>query len=185
LEEEIKQAMHVLDKESGKMLNCRQLLRHPKYTEALSLSSANEFSRLAQGVGGRIKGTDTIRFIRESNVPRNRQKDVTYRSFICTLRPEKAEPNHTRFTVGGNKINYPGEVATPTAKMLAAKILFNSVISTPGAKFMTMDVSNFYLMTPLKRPEYLRVPLADLPDEIIREYKLRNNVTNNRSITSR
>jgi hypothetical protein len=84
--------------------------------------------------------------------------------------------------VGGNKINYPGEIATPTAEMLAAKILFNSFVSTKGAKFMTMDVSNFYLMTPLKRPEYLRVRLADLPEEIIREYKLLDKVTKNRSI---
>jgi hypothetical protein len=33
--------------------------------------------------------------------------------------------------------------------MLVAKMLFNSVISTKGACFMTMDISNFYLMTPL------------------------------------
>ena len=66
LEDKIEHAMHVLDKESGKMLNYRQLLHHPQYTEAWSLSSANEFGRLAQGVCGRIKGTDTIRFIRES-----------------------------------------------------------------------------------------------------------------------
>ena len=66
------------------------------------------------------------------------------------VRPEKAEQNRTRFTVGGDRINYPGEVATPTAEMLVAKLLFNSVVSTPGAKFMTMDISSFYLMTPLK-----------------------------------
>ena len=89
---------------------------------------------------------------------------------MCTIRPEKAEPNRTRYTVGGDRINYPGEVATPPAEMLVAKILFNSVISTPGARFMTMDISNFYLMTPLKRPEYIRVKLADMPDEIIKEY---------------
>ena len=47
--------------------------------------------------------------------------------------------------IGGDQINYPGEVATPTANLLAAKILFNSTISTPGEKFMTMDISNFYL----------------------------------------
>ena len=93
--------------------------------------------------------------------------------FLCTVQPEKKEPNRTRFTIGGDKINYPGEVATPTAEMLLAKILFNSVISTPGARFMTMDVSNFYLMTPLKRPEYIRVRLSDMPEEIINEYKLR------------
>jgi hypothetical protein len=45
--------------------------------------------------------------------------------------PEKADPNRTRFTAGGDKINYPGKAATPTADMLVAKILFNSVISTP------------------------------------------------------
>ncbi len=50
---------------------------------------------------------------------------------------------------GGYRINYPGEVATPAADMLVTKMLFNSDISTRGARFMTMDISNFYLMTPL------------------------------------
>eukprot|EP00985_Skeletonema_marinoi_P021651 scaffold13386_cov154-Skeletonema_marinoi.AAC.8 len=57
--------------------------------------------------------------------------------------------------------------------MLVAKMLFNSVISTKGARFMTMDISNFYLMTPLTRPEYIRISLKDIPEEIIIEYKLR------------
>ncbi|KAL7474697.1 hypothetical protein ACHAW6_000659, partial [Cyclotella cf. meneghiniana] len=56
--------------------------------------------------------------------------------------------------------------------MITAKILFNSVISTHSARFMTMDISNFYLMTPVKRPEYLRVKLRDIPEEIIQEYNL-------------
>ena len=38
---------------------------------------------------------------------------------------------------------------------------------------MTMDISNFYLMTPLKRPEYIRISINDIPEEIIVEYKLR------------
>eukprot|EP00804_Cyclotella_cryptica_P015724 CCRYP_013374-RB/>CCRYP_013374-RB protein AED:0.33 eAED:0.33 QI:0/-1/0/1/-1/0/1/0/131 len=70
------------------------------------------------------------------------RKDITYGQFVCTVRPEKQEQNRTRFTVGGDSINYPGEVATPTTKMITAKILFNSVISTPGARFMTLDISN-------------------------------------------
>ena len=78
-----------------------------------------------------------------------------YRQFVCTVRPEKTEPNQTRFTVGGDRIKYPGEVATPTAEMLVAKMLFNSVISTKDACFMTMDISNFYLMTPLHHPEFI------------------------------
>eukprot|EP00804_Cyclotella_cryptica_P028785 CCRYP_018721-RB/>CCRYP_018721-RB protein AED:0.41 eAED:0.41 QI:0/0/0/1/0/0/3/0/816 len=172
MENEVHKALAVLDKSTGKLLNYRQLLRHPVYQGDWTISSANEFGRLAQGVGGRIKGTDTIRFIRKSDIPQDCRKDVTYGRFVCNVRPEKAEPNHTRFTVGGDRINYPGEVATPTAKMLTAKLLFNSIISTPGSKFMTMDISNFYLMTPLPRPEYLRLKLSDIPTEIIREYRL-------------
>ena len=39
---------------------------------------------------------------------------------------------------------------------------------------MTMDIANFYLMTPLKRPEYVKIKLRDIPEEIIVEYKLRD-----------
>jgi len=64
----------------------------------------------------------------------------------------------------------------PTADMLVAKILFNCVISTQGARFMTLDISNFYLMTPLKQPEYIRVKIDNIPEEIINEYKLQEKV---------
>ena len=129
-----------------------------------------------------MKGTKTIEFIRKYDVPQARTKDVTYGSFVCSVRNEKAEKNRTRFVVGGDRINYPGEVATPTAEMLVAKLLFNSVISTKGARFMTMDISNFYLMTPLARPEYIRVKLSDIPDEIIAEYNLKAKATKDGSV---
>jgi len=133
-----------MDHDSGKMMNYRQLRKHPKYNKAWTTSSANEFGRLASGVGGRVKGTKTIRFIHQDDVPQKRRKDITYGSFQCNVRPEKIEElNRTRFVAGGDRINYPGEVATPTADMLVAKILFNSVISTRGARFMTLDISNF------------------------------------------
>lgn len=179
LENEIHQALAVMDAETGKILNYRQLIKNPKYRLPWSRSAANEFGRLANGVGGRIQNpTNTIKFIRRAEIPAARRKDVTYGSFVCSVRPEKKEKNRTRFTVGGDRINYPGEVATPTAEMLVAKLLFNSVISTKGARFMTMDISNFYLMTPLKRPEYIRISLSDIPDEIIIEYKLREKADN-------
>ena len=41
---------------------------------------------------------------------------------------------------------------------------------------MTIDVSNFYLMTPIKRPEYIRIHVRDKPDEIITEYKLKEKI---------
>jgi hypothetical protein len=126
-------------------------------------------------VRGRIKNlTNTIQFIHQHEVPKDQMKDIMYGQFICTVRLKKAEPNRTRFTVGGDRINYPGEVATPTAEMLVTKMLFNSVMSTRGARFMTMDISNFYLMTPLHQPEFICMKLSDIPNKIIDEYKLQD-----------
>ena len=47
---------------------------------------------------------------------------------------------------------------------------------------MTLDISNFYLMTLLKRPEYIRVKLSAIPQEIIDEYKLYDKATPDGSI---
>ena len=99
-------------------------------------------------------------------------KDVMYRQFICCIQPKKEKTHRTSFVVGGNRINYPGEVATPKAEMMDAKLLFNSVISTHGAHFMTMDIAICYLMNPLKLPEYVKIKLRYIPEEIIAEYKL-------------
>jgi hypothetical protein len=101
---------------------------------------------------------------------------------VCTVRPKKAEPNQARFTVGGDRINYPGEVATPTAEMLVAKMLFNSILSTKGARFMTMGISNFYLMTPLHWPKFIHMKLGNIPDKVIDEYKFEEKATSDGSI---
>ena len=166
-------------KETGTLLNYCQLMRHPKYKKAWSISTANEFGRLAQGVGRQMKGTNTISFIHRHKVPQKRLNNLTFGIFVCNERPKKSEVNRTGFTIGGEKINYPGAVATPTAEMLVTKILFNSIISTKTAKCMTIDISNFYPNSPLPRPEFVKIKINDIPEEIITEYKLRDKVTSN------
>ncbi len=108
--------------------------------------------------------------------------NITYGQFVCLVRPKKAEPNQVQFTVGGDRINYPGEVATPNAEMLVDKMLFNSVISTKCAQFMTLDISNFNLMTPLHCAKFIQIKLCDIPHEVINKYKLREKATKNGSI---
>jgi len=133
IENEVRQAMAVMDEETVQLLNYRQLLHSANYKKQWSISSANEFGQLVNGVGNRIKNpTITIQFIRKKDIPQDRRKDIMYGSFVCCIRPEKKEKNRTRFTVGGDRINYPGAVATPTADMLVTKLLFNSVKSTKG-----------------------------------------------------
>ena len=135
----------VLDHDTGKMLEYRQLLCHQKSEEAWNRAGANEFGRLAQGVSGRIKGTNTIEFIHKHEVPQDRLKDVTYITFFSNVQTEKEEQNRVRATMGGNLIHYPDDVGTPTADLLLIKIFLNSVISTPAARFANADISNFYL----------------------------------------
>ncbi len=79
--------------------------------------------------------------------------------------------------MGGDRVHYPGNAGTPTADLLTIKILINSIISTAGAKFMTMDIKDFYLNTPTARYEYMQLCIADMPDNIIKHYNLRDKAT--------
>lgn len=95
-----------------------------------------------------------MQFIQKHDIPPDRLKDVTYIKFVSSIRTEKDDPHRVRATLGGNLIHYPEDVGTPTDDLLLIKLFLNSVISTEGARFATADISNFYLMTPLKRPEF-------------------------------
>ena len=97
--------MAVMGAESGKMLNYGHLVCNPKYRKQWSISSTNEFGRIANGVGGRIKGTNTIKFVHKHDSPKARIKDATYGQFICTICPKKAGKYRTIFTVVGDQIN--------------------------------------------------------------------------------
>ena len=70
----------------------------------------------------------------------------------------------------------PMGCGTPTADLLTVKLLLNSVISTPGAKFMTLDLKDFYLNTPMERPEFLRMKIDHFPQDVIDHYNLKNMV---------
>jgi hypothetical protein len=57
----------VTDETTGEQLEYRQLLKHPKYRTVWTPSAAREFGRLAQGVGWRVTGTDTMLFLSTNN----------------------------------------------------------------------------------------------------------------------
>ena len=46
-----------------------------------------------------------------------------------------------------------------------------------GAEFMTLEIKNFYLNTPLGRYEYLRLKLTNLPEDVIKHYGLKDKAT--------
>ena len=120
----------IIDEETGKMLEYRHLVQHEATRLVWQRSFANEIGRLFQGIRN-LKGTNTCFFIRP-----------TYGRIVCNFRPQKEEQHRTRLTVGGDRIDYPGNKSTPTADLTTVKLLLNSTISTPGAVFVGMDLLN-------------------------------------------
>ena len=133
-------------------------------------SFANELGRLANGVGKRIPtGTNTLSFIPKTKVPKH--KIPTYGHLVCDIKPNKAERHHTCLTIGGNLIDYRGDKSTAVADLVTIKCHLKSVISDVGAKFCTTDIF-FYLGTPLKDCEYMKLTINIIPIEIIAQYTL-------------
>ena len=156
----------------------QKLIDDPLLRDTWTKAMCKELGRLAQGYDG-TEGTDTIKFLTHEEIraiPADRT--VTYARIVVDYRPQKEDPNRVRITVGGNLIDYPYELTTRTADLTTTKIMWNSVLSTPDAKYMCADVKNFYLGTPLDRPEYMRMPMKLIPDEIIEQYDLRSKAKN-------
>ncbi len=165
-------AYAVLDDDTGDLLEYRHLIKHPKYKDTWSKSFRKEIRRLATV-------TETIFFINKAKIPEDRKGDETYARTVCVFCDGKKDKYRTRITMGGNLVNYPGNCGTPTADLLTVKLLLNSIISTLSAKFMTIDIKDFNLCTPMSRYEYFRMKLELFPEGIVEEYDLKNKVDAN------
>jgi hypothetical protein len=71
--------------------------------------------------------------------------------------------------VGGDRLDYSGEVATSMTDITTFKILINSTLSTKDAAMMMMDIKNYYLGTPLPRFEYMKMLLRGNSPKVQRQ----------------
>jgi hypothetical protein len=169
----------VIDPTTGKSLTYDQLVRDDATKQIWEKAMTKELARLGQGLEGLTVGTDTIHYMNHAeinNIPKDRT--ITYARIVVDIRPHKEDPNRVRITVGGNLIDYPGEVTTRTADMVTSKLLWNSVISTDNARYICADVKNFYLETPMARKEYMRLPVQKIPDDFMEAYNLHDKILN-------
>ena len=158
------------------MPDYKKLINHNKKEtrEWWQRSSANELGRLMKGAGRnkdgtqRVTGSDTFHFIHKKDVPKG--KKITYARFCCDVRLQKDEINRTRLTVGGNLLEYVGKISTESASLETIKIHLNSTISTKDAKYAAADIGNFYTNSKLDTPEYMKIHISMIPQEIIDEY---------------
>jgi hypothetical protein len=154
---------------TGKEMEYWALMKNSRLQPLWTRGFGNECGRLFQGIRD-IPGTDICFFTTLKNIPKDRK--ITYGKIVCDYKPHKQEKERVRLTVGGDKLDYSGDVATSTADITTFKILINSTLSTTDASMMMMYIKNYYLGTPLPRFEYMKMLISRFPEEIIQKYNL-------------
>jgi hypothetical protein len=56
--------------------------------------------------------------------------------------------------------------------------IVNSIVSTPGAQCLTADLKDFYLNTRLDDCEYMRIPVTQIPQNVIDQNKIASLIVN-------
>ena len=121
-----------------------------------------EFDRL-------IATTNTMEFIHWDALPQNRRVSYYNPQIRIKVKDDGTKEYRVRGTYGGNISDYNGPKAARTADMTSIKILLNATVSE-DAKWMTMDIKDFYLGTPMERKEYMRVQIDQIPSESRAKY---------------
>jgi hypothetical protein len=168
-------AMPMVHPTTGKTINShKRLMHYPATSKTWQTAFGKDFGGMVQGnhKTGQ-KGTNSIIVMTHKEIARiPNQQTVTNARVVVNFCPQKADPHHIQITAGGNLVNYPGELSTCTADLTTLKLMWNSVLSTDGARYMCLDIKNFYLMAPLDRFEYMKMPLVLFPDWIKKQYNL-------------
>jgi hypothetical protein len=115
------------------------LMKDPRLQPLWTRGFGNECGRLFQGIRDNT-GTNTCLFIKLTNVPKDRQ--ITYGKTVCDYKYHKKKKERVRLTVGGDRLDYSGDVVTSMADIKTFKILINSTLSTKDAAMMMMDIKN-------------------------------------------
>jgi hypothetical protein len=162
-------AKAVINPVTGKEMEYSALMKDPHLQPLWNQGFGSECGRLFQGIR-HIPGTDTCFFTTLKNIPHDRK--ITHGKIVCDYKPHKKEKERVRLTVGGDRLDYSGDIATSTADITTFRILINSTLSTKDAAMMMMDIKNYYLGTPLPQFEYMKMLLPRFPEVIIQKYNL-------------
>ena len=137
---------------------------------------SDEWGRLAQGNIHKVLATNTIEFILKAKILPGR--DITYASFILDHRPLKLEPFRVRVVVGGDCLSYGEDAGSPATDLLETKLIINSTISDAdqGDRFISADLKDYFLGSPMMRLEYMKVHISKFPQDIIDQYKLQEKM---------
>jgi hypothetical protein len=131
---------------TGKIISSyKHLMNDPATTKVWQTALGKDFGGMAQeDLKTGQKGTNSV-FVMMHNkidIAMAAGHKWTYVRIVVDHRPQKGDPNRIRIAVGGNLITYKGSTSTHTANLTTSKLLWNSVLSMEGAKYMCLDIKN-------------------------------------------
>ena len=97
---------------------------------------------------------------------------------VASIHPLKAETYYVRVTVSGDRLEYDGFTSTVPASLTTVKLYLNRTISTPGARYMSLNIKDYYHGIPMDDFEYAQLPLTLILLAIIKQYDLVNLAVN-------
>jgi len=160
---------NIIRAESTSGLTYRTAMKGPQ-SEKWKIASSEEFIRL-------IETTNTMEFVHH-NVKPVKKLASFYNPQIKVKVKNGEEVFRVRGTYGGNLSDYEGDASAWTTNMTTLKIFLNTVISE-DAEWMTADIVDFYLGTPLPEPEYMRIHKDQIPENIFNKYYLQHLIQGN------
>jgi hypothetical protein len=100
-------------------------------------------------------------------------KKLTYGNPVNYYCPQKEDPNRIQIIARGYLVTYESSQLVCTADLDTAKLHWNSVMSTPGAKFMCLNIKTSYLTARLEYFKYMQMPLVLFPEWIQEQNNLK------------
>ena len=153
----------------------KKLMNDPATAEVWQTAFGKDFGGMAQGDNKTgQKGTDAMFVMTREDIAHAHAAGnfFTYANPVVDYCPQKEDPYRIRITAGRNLVTYEGNASVRMADLDTAKMHWNSVISMKDARYMCLDIKNFYLTAKLEYFEYMKMPLSLFPSWIVEQYNL-------------
>jgi hypothetical protein len=112
---------------TSKEMEYMALMKDPRLQPLWTQGFGNYYGHLFQDIQD-IPGTYICLFLKLTNIPKDRK--ITYGKIVCDYKPQKKRKECVRLTVGGDILDYSGDVTTSMADITTFKILINRTLST-------------------------------------------------------
>jgi hypothetical protein len=159
----------------------KKLVNNPATAEVWQMAFGRDLGGMAQRdkkTGQR--GTNAMSMMTHNNIAHALVENTffTYGNPVINNRPQKGFSHWIQITEGGNWINYESSAFVQTVDLDTAKLHWKSIISTALAKYMCLDIKNFYLMAALEYFECMKILLTLFPAQIVEQHNQNKHALN-------